>query len=330
MNWIDTPLTMGSLLTSWRWDITTVVITLVIGLGYGLAWFVGRRRGAELPSAGRAACFGLVGLAVWLYTGVGVVGVYSDTLFWVRALQTLLLLYLVAFGLAAGMPFTVLRAALGPKGQERLDRILNSRIVTGLTFPLVPSAAMLLTPWVLYFSPWYESMLRNGTVDAVSRVGFVVIGFVYFYSRLQADPTPRRYPQSISLLITVVESLADGVLGIVVWLGPVLFTDYYQEVGRTWGPSLRMDQTAGAGILWLLGDVLGIPFALMVMRSWADDERRKARQVDAALDAAASTAEQAKSTAAENDSTAPAPAQPQTTGLWWENDPQLSERFRRR
>ncbi|MCU1647913.1 MAG: copper resistance protein CopD [Nocardia sp.] len=320
---------MGSLLTSWRADIPTVVITLVIGLGYGLAWFVARRRGADLPSPGRAACFGLVGLAVWLYTGIGAVGVYSDTLFWVRALQTLLLLYLVAFGLAAGMPFTVLRAALGAGGQERLDRILNSRFVTGLTFPLVPSAAMLLTPWLVYFTPWYESMLRNGTVDAVSRVAFVVIGFVYFYSRLQADPTPRRYPQSISLLITVVESLADGVLGIVVWLGPVMFTDYYQEVGRTWGPSLRMDQTAGAGILWLLGDVLGIPFALMVMRSWADDERRKARQVDAELDAAAA-APATKPVAAAAGSAEPAAAQPQTTALWWENDPQLSERFRRR
>ncbi|MFB7721156.1 cytochrome c oxidase assembly protein [Nocardia sp. NPDC056100] len=324
---IETPLTVGSLLTSWRWDTSTVVITAVIGAGYLLAWTAARRKGVELPVRGRAICFGVVGLALWLYTGVGALGVYSDTLFWVRALQTLLLLYLVSFGLAAGTPLTVLRGALGEAGRARMDRILNSRLVTGLTFPLVPSAAMLLTPWLLYFSPWYEAVLRNGVIDAVTRIALVGIGFLYFYSRLQADPVPRRYSQAVSLLITVVESLADGILGIVVWLGPILAAGYYAEVGRTWGPSQRMDQTAGAGILWLLGDVLGIPFALMLMRAWSDDEKRKAAQVDAELDAVDA---QAEAPANRTDAPAHTADAPPSTGLWWENDPQLSQRFRRR
>ncbi|MRH90317.1 cytochrome c oxidase assembly protein [Nocardia sp. SYP-A9097] len=328
---MSTPLTVGSLLTSWRWDTSTVVITALIGAGYAWAWLAAKRNGVDLPARGRAICFGVVGLALWLYTGVGALGVYSDTLFWVRALQTLLLLYLVAFGLAAGTPLTVLRGALGEAGQARMDRVLKSRAVTGLTFPLVPSAAMLLTPWLLYFSPWYESVLRNGVIDAVTRIVLVCIGFLYFYSRLQADPVPRKYSQAVSLLITVIESLADGILGIVVWLGPILAADYYREVGRTWGPSLRMDQTAGAGILWLLGDVLGIPFALMLMRAWSDDEKRRAAQVDAELDAADARAEPVvpEDDSAQSGTEAPEPARP-GTGLWWENDPQLSQRFRRR
>ncbi|WP_330185545.1 cytochrome c oxidase assembly protein [Nocardia sp. NBC_01503] len=328
---METPLTISSLVTSWRWDTSTVVITVLIGAGYALAWATAKRRGANLPGSGRAICFGVVGLALWLYTGVGALGVYSDTLFWVRALQTLLLLYLVSFGLAAGTPLTVLREALGDTGRARMDRILHSRIVTGLTFPLVPSAAILLTPWLLYFSPWYESVLRNGVIDAVTRIALVCIGFLYFYSRLQADPLPHRYSQAVSLLITVIESLADGILGIVVWLGPILAAGYYAEVGRTWGPSQRMDQTAGAGILWLLGDVLGIPFALMLMRAWSDDEKRKAAEVDAELDAAAARAEPAANRKDSTESAAESAQQaPQSTGLWWENDPQLSQRFRRR
>ncbi|WP_067569249.1 cytochrome c oxidase assembly protein [Nocardia acidivorans] len=331
MNCIDTPLTVGSLLTAWQWDAPAVVLTVLVGAGYGWAWFAAKRKGADLPGSGRAICFGVVGVGLWLYTGVGALGVYSDTLFWVRALQTLLLLYLVAFGLAAGMPLTVLRGALGETGRARMDRMLNSRLVTGLTFPLVPSAAILLTPWLLYFSPWYESVLRNGLIDATTRIALVCIGFLYFYSRLQADPVPRRYSQAVSLLITVIESLADGILGIVVWLGPILAAGYYAQVGRTWGPSQRMDQTAGAGILWLLGDVLGIPFALMLMRAWSDDERRKAAEVDAELDAVAAHTE----TAAIRDDSPESGARrsevaPQTTGLWWESDPQLSQRFRRR
>ena len=69
----------------------------------------------------------------------------------------------------------------------------------------------------------------------------------------------------------------------------------------------------GAGVVWILGDVVGWPFVLLLMRALSRDERAHAVQVDAELDA---------SEAAESESAAP-------SGLWWENDPQLRERFRR-
>jgi len=74
----------------------------------------------------------------------------------------------------------------------------------------------------------------------------------------------------------------------------------------------RLDQTIGAGVLWILGDVVGLPFVLLLMRALSRDERAHAVEVDAELD----TAEQT------DDEAAP-------SGLWWENDPQLRERFRR-
>jgi hypothetical protein len=53
----------------------------------------------------------------------------------------------------------------------------------------------------------------------------VLIGFGYFYARLQTDPVPRRYSQLISLVISIVESIGDGLLGIVLWLGPLIAVD---------------------------------------------------------------------------------------------------------
>ncbi len=325
MSWIETPLTGGAVLTSWRWDTSAVLITAVLGVAYWAAWSVARRRGTAVRG-GRAASFLAVGLGVWLLTGISVIGVYSDTLFWVRALQMLLLLYVVPFGLAAGKPVTVLRDALGPARQARVDRVLASGFARAITYPAVSSLLILATPWLFYLSPWFEAVLRNGWVDVLTRLLVVVIGFLYFYSRLQADPVPRRFTQSISLLITVFESLADGVLGIVLWLGPLLAAGYYAEIGRTWGPDARMDQIIGAGVIWLLGDVLGLPFLLVLMRSFAADERRKAAQVDAELDAAEAKRRSRRTVRA----AAPEPEdEPQASGLWWENDPQLRERFRR-
>jgi hypothetical protein len=93
----------------------------------------------------------------------------------------------------------------------------------------------------------------------------------------------------------------------------LIATAYYSGLHRTWGPDQRLDQTIGAGVLWILGDVVGLPFVLLLMRALSHDEKAHATQVDAALD----TAE-----AAESETAAP-------SALWWESDPQLRERFRR-
>lgn len=334
MGWIETPLTVQSAFESWRWDTSTVVVTAVLAAGYWVARSRAARRGLPTQRPGRLASFGLMGLGIWLLSGISFIGVYADTLMWPRALQTLLLLYIVPFGLASGRPFTVLRDALGPAGQARLDRFLASTIARVATFPLGPSLAMLAAPWVLYMTPLYESVLRNPGVDALTRIVLVCIGFVYFYSRLQADPVPHRYSQGISLLITIVESLADGILGIALWWGPLIAVGYYTAVGRHWGMDMRTDQTVSAGIIWVVGDVLGLPYLLSLMRAWASDERRKAAEIDAELDAELDTAEAVSTTAPPRrrkfSQSAPEAQPPtQATGLWWENDPQLRQRFRR-
>jgi cytochrome c oxidase assembly factor CtaG len=182
-----------------------------------------------------------------------------------------------------------------------------------LAHPLTTSVAMLATPWFLYLTPWYTATLDSEWIGAPTRIILVVIGFGYFYARLQADPVPRKYSQLISLLITVGETLGDGLLGLVIWQGSLIAEAYYSGLHRSWGPDQRLDQTIGAGVLWILGDVVGLPFVLLLMRALSRDEMAHAVQVDADLD----TAE-----AADSDGAAP-------SGLWWENDPQLRERFRR-
>jgi cytochrome c oxidase assembly factor CtaG len=141
----------------------------------------------------------------------------------------------------------------------------------------------------------------------------VAIGFGYFYSRLQADPVPQRFSQLISLVISIFETIGDGILGLVLWLGPLIATAYYVGLHRSWGPSMRVDQSVGAGVLWILGDVLGIPFLMVLVRALSADERARAVEVDAELD----RIEEAE------------PERPSESTLWWENDPQLRDRFRR-
>ncbi|SPM43371.1 copper resistance D, putative [Mycobacterium numidiamassiliense] len=302
------PLTVGALVQTWQLDPSSALVIVLVAGAY--VWCY--RRGRDSVTPLQASCFG-IGLVLWAVATVSAIGAYAYILFWVRALQVLLLLYLVPFFLAQGKPLTVLRNALSSDGRDRFDRLLANRVARVFAHPLTTSLAMLATPWLLYLTPWYTAALESEWIGASTRIALVIIGFGYFYARLQTDPVPRKYSQLLSLLISVAETLGDGVLGLVIWQGSLIAATYYAALHRDWGPDQRLDQTIGAGVLWILGDVVGVPFVLLLMRALSRDERAHAVVVDAELD----TAERAV-----GDEAAP-------SGLWWENDPQLRERFKR-
>ena len=306
------PLTWGALVQTWRLDLTSATVIVLVAAAY--AWCYRRGRSAERSMQPAQVTCLAVGVVLWAVATTSAIGAYAYALFWMRALQVLLLLYVVPFFIAQGKPVTVVRDALGPAGRDRIDRLLATRFARVLAHPLTTSLAMLGTPWLLYLTPWYTAALENEWVGAPTRIMLVAVGFGYFYARLQSDPVPRRYSQGISLLITVAEALGDGVLGLVIWQGSLIGAAYYAGLHRSWGPDQRLDQTIGAGVLWILGDVVGWPFVLLLMRALSRDERAHAVRVDAELDAAE---------AAESESAVP-------SGLWWENDPELRERFGRR
>jgi len=296
---------------TWHLDLTSATVIVLATAAYG--WCYRRARNAKQSlKPAQAWCFG-VGIALWALATISAIGAYAYTLFWVRALQVLMLLYVVPLFIALSKPVTVVRDALGPAGRDRIDRLLATPFARVLAHPATTSLAMLGTPWLLYLTPWYTASLESEWIGAPTRILLVTVGFGYFYARLQADPVPRRYPQLISLLITVAEALGDGVLGLVIWQGSLIGSAYYSGLHRSWGPDQRLDQTIGAGVLWILGDVVGWPFVLLLMRALSRDEKAHAVQVDAELDAAEAT---------ESEGAAP-------SGLWWENDPELRERFRR-
>lgn len=296
----ETPLSFAVAAGSWRFDVALLLIA-ALGAGYFRC-----RPTSRAP----VYCFA-AGLVMWALSVTSVIAVYAPVLFWMRALQVLVLLFVVPFLLALGRPVTVVRAALPEEGRGRLDRLLASRPSRIVLSPLCTSAAMLGVPWLLYLTPWYVASMAGAT-GSMTRILLPVIGFGYFYARLQSDPVPRRYSPLLSIGISVVESLGDGLLGLVLWLGPLIAYDYYAALQRNWGPSLRTDQSVGAGVLWIVGDVLGVPFLAVLMRGLSRHEKVRAKEVDAEADALDDPAD------------APQPA------LWWEADPQLGERFRRR
>lgn len=331
------PLTWLRVLTSWRVQPGVLAAVAALGGGYGGAVYRWQRGGRGWPRL-RTWCFA-AGVASIALAGLSFLGVYDDTLFWARAVQNVTLLMVTPMLLALGTPITLARDLAPARWRRPLSRLLHGPAARVLTFPLVVTVVLVLPLPVLYFSPLYELTLRNGVASGLAGFVITLTGFVYFWTRFRIDPTPRQDSYAITLVITIIEMVGDAVLGLVVWLGPLIAVGYYVALARDWGPDLRTDQTLGAGALWVGGDVVGMPFVAIIFSRMAREDAQRAARIDAELDAAEAARDAHTARTATEDGATPAPDSapddaPATSSgpprLWWEDHPELSQRFRRR
>ena len=323
------PLTPAQVLTSWT--ANPVVIAGVAVLGGAYLTGVHRKRIAGQAWSTRRSVAFLAGVVLLGLIGTSVVAVYDDTLFWARAVQGVVLLVVAPMLLAAGAPLTLARDTLPPAVVARLGRLRRSALARTLASPGIATIALIAPPFLVYLTGLYPLELRSSVVSGLVSLGLLGAGLLYVVSRLQIDPVPRQTNHGLTLGIAIAEIVADGVLGLVLWIGPLLAVAHYDAVHRTWGPSPRDDQAIGAGVWWIGGDLAGLPFLGAIAARFAAADAREARRVDAELDAAeaaAATAREAAARAADDGEAGhDHGGRPR---LWWEDDPRFADRFRRR
>src|SRR5215472_16731475 len=320
-------LTLSTAVTSWTLDLPVLVAVLVAAGLYLAGMRRVRRAGhlsppaAALPSpwpAARAIAFLAGGMGAVVLATMSFLGVYQGVLFSARAVQNVLLLLVAPLFLALGRPLTLLIAARPGLG-ARAEAAVHSRAARILTFPAITAMALIVVPFVLYFTPWYEAGLRNDLVRELTYAALMAPGLVFFWTLLRVDPVPKAYPYLVSLWVTGAEVVGDAALGLAIIADEHLIAGaYYQALGRPWGPSLRADQVIGGGALWILGDLVGLPFLAAMLIQMIREDEQEAAQVDAELDASAAAAQGAGEATA-----ATAGSQP-----WWQSDSRFTGRFR--
>ncbi|QMU74700.1 cytochrome c oxidase assembly protein [Streptacidiphilus sp. PB12-B1b] len=331
--------TLGRAFTLWQAD--PVVLTIVVAgtLGYLFGLLRLRRRDERWP-IGRTAAF-LLGMALWVFTVCSGLGVYERVLFTDRAVQAVLLLMVVPLLLAMGAPVTVLVEAAPQRSRERLSALLRGRVSQVLMFPLVSTVLLIVPPWLLYFTRWYQLSLASEHYDILFHVSFVLFGLAYFWPRLQIDPVGRHYHPMIGVVITVTEVMCDAGLGaILVFGGHLLIPHYWAALDRPWGMSPLADQKWGGAVLWGLGDIAGVPFMVALVARVVKEERARTVKVDQELDEQqaarelarlgtahqhlAGTGETAAASARPTPSAAALQEAQELSAPWWETDPRFA------
>jgi cytochrome c oxidase assembly factor CtaG len=309
----------------WTLDPWALAFVLLLGglylAGVRRVW----RSGRPWP-AGRVIAFCGLGLGFCVIATMSWVRVYSNYLFYVRSVQTILMLLLVPLFLAMGRPLTLVIQAL-PRVGPRVEAGIRSQTAKVLTFPAITTMVLVITPFVLYFTSWYVAGFHSTAVRELTYLALMAPGFLFFWTLLRVDPVPKAYPYVVSLWVSGAEVVGDAILGLAVLADVHLIASgYYHAVAWPWGPSISTDQVLGGGTLWVLGDIVGLPFFAAQFIQMMREDEAEAKVIDAELDAR--DAAIAASHAAETSPGTPGAIQGVADERpWWESDPRFAGRF---
>jgi len=193
-------------------------------------------------------------------------------------------------------------------------------------------------PFVMYFTSWYTTVFHSAAIRELTYLALMAPGFAFFWTLLRVDPVPKEYSYAVSMWITGAEVIGDAFLGIAIIADQnLLGAAWYHALARPWGPTLQADQVIGGGALWILGDLVGVPFLAAQLIQLMREDESDAAAIDANLDARDAELEQA---AAAGEQAAAAGEQAAAAGEeaggadeaaskpWWEDDPRFTSRFK--
>ena len=279
------PLTVATIFTQIRWDSPIAVFLLVAAALYLYGVYRMRRRGDHWPP-GRTVAFLLGGLGSIAAVSVTGVEAYDTTLLSIHMIQHMTLTMVGPIFLALGAPVTLALRTMRPKPRKALLRVLHSRVVRVLTFPLVTFGLFVISPFALYFTSLYRATLEHAWAHELIHVHFIVTGCLFFWPLLGLDPLPNRWPYPARALLMVLSVPFHTVLGLTIMQSRTLLGgDWYPNLNLSWADPWS-DQVVAGGVLWAGGEIVSVTMLGILVVQWIRHSEREARRIDRALDRA--------------------------------------------
>jgi putative copper resistance protein D len=258
-------------------------------------------RGDAWP-VGRTLSFLVGGLGTIAVATVSGLAAYDTSLFAAHMVQHMLLSMVAPVFLALGAPITLALRTLprGPRGV--VLSVVHSRVARVLSFPLIPWAFYVASPFALYFSGWYEATLDDRLLHELLHLHFLAVGALFFWPLLGIDPVPGRGSHPFRILLISSTLPFHAFLGVsIMSVEPdgrgLLAGDHYLPLHGL--EQSVFQQSLGGGLLWASGDIIGLLFLGVLVTQWMRNSEREAQREDRRLDrqdAAAAAGAQAERT----------------------------------
>jgi putative copper resistance protein D len=278
------PFGLGSVFTEWGINPFLTVVTVWVAGAYLMAVRTLQRRGDRWP-LGRTLAFVVGGMGTFYFATSSGLAAYDTTLLSAHMVQHMLLSMLVPLLLALGAPVTLALRVLRGRPRRTLLAVLHSRVVRVLSFPPLTFTLFVLSPWVLYFSGWYEATLRSEFLHEIMHVHLVLVGSLFLWPLVGVDPVPGRVAYPFRMLLMVLTLPFHAFLGVTVMNQTTLLGgSWYPSLKLPWLPSPYKDQHLAGGILWGSGDLVALAFFAVLFVQWVRSSMKEAEREDRRLD----------------------------------------------
>ncbi|MEO6886700.1 MAG: cytochrome c oxidase assembly protein [Jatrophihabitantaceae bacterium] len=273
--------TPAALLSHWTWQPLAILVAVLLCAWYQRAVRRLSRSGIRWPVR-YSVLFGF-GILTQLWVTCGFLQVYASSLYWAWTSQTLALLLGVPVLLLVGRPFH-LAEATSPGGM--LQSVMGSRPIRVLTKPLVGPAVFPVVAAVLFFGPLPAWTIQAPVVGWVVQIVLLALGALLLLPLLGPEENLTSLAVAGALMFGMIEMILDAIPGIVLRLHRGLVTSYFDHLSvHPWTPGHLHDQQTAGTVLWVVAEVIDLPFLLVVFRRWLRADARDAAQIDAVLEA---------------------------------------------
>jgi cytochrome c oxidase assembly factor CtaG len=266
------PLTTHTAFSQWEFAPVVSVGVIAVALVYLLGVIVVRRRHPLGPWPRRWTLSFLAGCGVVVIATQSSIGAYDDVLFWIHMVQHVLLLMVAPPFLLLGRPVTLLLHATRNPVHTVVKRIVRSRPISVLTFPLLGVIVYIATVVGTHLTGFMNLTLQHPLAHDLEHVLYLVVGYLYFLPLIGHEPIRWRLSFTTRLFLLVLAMPVDTFTGVVLTqANHELFPAYVGR--RNWGPSLVADLHAGGAVMWIGGDFVMLVMVLVLFAGVARSRR---------------------------------------------------------
>lgn len=282
------PLNFEHLVTLWNFDLIWILVC-----GFGVFFYVAgvlrlRKRGDSWPV--HRTVLWISGMLVLFLITNGGVNAYEKYLFSAHMAAHMTLGMAVPVLLVPGAPITLALRALdtrfdGSRGpREWLLVAVHSRPFAVLANPLVVAAIFVGSLWIFYYSPVFSWATTDHVGHEWMIVHFLIAGYLFVQALIGVDPSPRRSPYPIRLIVLLATMTFHAFFGLALMSGTgLLLSDWYGAMGWPSGTAIA-DQQAGGAIAWGVGEIPTVVLAVVVAIMWSRSDDRESKRIDRQAD----------------------------------------------
>jgi cytochrome c oxidase assembly factor CtaG/putative copper export protein len=283
------PLTAASWLSTFRLDLLWTSVAVALAGLYLAGWLRMIRRGDRWPVL-RVLSF-VCGCLILIWATGGAPGVYGRVLFSAHMVGHMTVTMVVPPLLVLAAPVTLAVRALparrdGSHGaREWLLAVVHSRVLAGLSHPLVAAALFAGSLVAFYYTSLFELSLRTHTGHVLMHAHFLLAGYLFASVLIGIDPGPRRPAHPLRLVLLFATMAFHAFFGVALVTGTrLLAPGVLGALGRDWGRSPIVDQQYGGAVAWGFGEVPVLLLAVAITWAWVRSDDREARRGDRQAD----------------------------------------------